>query len=326
MKVDPPDISVVIPAYRAEAFIARAIQSALDQPDVSPEIIVVVDGVFDRTPAIAATFPKTKVLVNETNQGAPAARNRGLAAATAPFVEFLDADDFLEGPMLSCLLAISRQNQLDIAFGPGVSQSTDGRREEIRAPTSADPMGIIREWLCGRFLPPCSILWRVSFLRRIGGWREGLVRNQDGELVWRALLAGAKPGYSHKGAGIYVQHQAQIRITARRDAQALQSTLRILDWLLSELESSGRLDGPMRRVLVGHLYGGMCQGFLWGHDDVAIEFEDRWRRLGGHRHQGTLLHRFASNVVGLKRKQKFSNRIRGAREQVARSLHALGNG
>jgi glycosyltransferase involved in cell wall biosynthesis len=309
MKPDAPDISVVIPAYRAEAFIGRAIQSVLDQPGVNPEIIVVVDGVFDRTPDIAAKFPKTNVLVNDTNLGAPAARNRGLAAATAPFVEFLDADDFLEGPLLSGLLAVCRRDNLDIAFGPGVSQSTDGGREEIKAPASADPMGIIREWLSGRFVPNCSVLWRTSFVRRIGGWKEGLLRNQDAEVVWRGLLEGARLGYSRKGAGVYVQHGEQSRITARRDAQVLISRLRIIDWLLSELESNGRLDEPMIQSLVGHVYGGMRKSFFWGHEEVARECEHRWRRLGGHRHQGTWLHRFASNLIGLRRKEKLSSQL-----------------
>ncbi len=323
MAAQVPDLSVVIPAYRAEAFIGRAIRSVLDQPDVKPEIIVVVDGVFDRTPEIAATFPRTTVLVNENNRGAPAARNRGLAAACAPFVEFLDADDFFEGPLLSGLLAVSRQEELDIAFGPGVSQSTDGRREEIKAPASADPMGIIREWLSGRFVPNCSVLWRVSVLRRIGGWKEGVLKNQDGELVWRALLADAKVGYSHKGAGVYVQHHGHGRITARRDAQVLLSSLRIFDWLFSELESNGRLDKPMIKSLAGHVYGGMRQSFFWGHEEVARECEHRWRRLGGHRHQGTWLHRFASNLIGLRRKEKLSSQLASLKLVVRRMFRHL---
>jgi glycosyltransferase involved in cell wall biosynthesis len=87
-------VTVVIPAYHAERFIARAIQSVLDQPGIDPEIIVVVDGLVDRTADIARSFPKTRVVINEVNQGAPAARNRGLALAQAPYVMFLDADDW----------------------------------------------------------------------------------------------------------------------------------------------------------------------------------------------------------------------------------------
>jgi glycosyltransferase involved in cell wall biosynthesis len=310
MRSGAPDISVVIPAYRAEAFIGRAIRSALDQPGVRPEIIVIVDGIFDRTPDIAAQFPTAEVLINGANQGAPAARNRGLSVASAPFVLFLDADDFVEGPLLRGLLAVARRDDLDLVLGRGLRQWTDGRREEIAAPTSRDRMGILREWLSNRFVPSCSVLWRGSFLRGIGGWKGGLVKNQDGELVWRALLAGSRVGYSHEGIGIYVQHKGQGRVTAGRDAAKLRSILQNADWLVSELEKNGKLDESMRRALVGHLYGNMCQSFLWGHGDIATEFEARWRQLGGRRHQGSWLHRAASNILGLRRKQKLSNQIR----------------
>jgi glycosyltransferase involved in cell wall biosynthesis len=310
MPAEAPDISVIIPAYRAETFIGRAIQSVLDQPDVTPEIIIVVDGVYDRTPEAAAQFPMAKVLVNETNQGAPATRNRGLAVANAPFIEFLDADDFVEGPLLCGLLTVAVQNDLDLMFGRAFRQWIDGRREEIAAPRSGDNMGILREWLSGCFVPPCSVLWRASFLRSIGGWKEGLVKNQDGELVWRALLAGSRVGYSHEGSGIYVQHQGSTRITAGRDAAKLRSILQAADWLVSELVENGKLDEPMRRALIGHVYGGMCQSFLWGYGDIAAEFESRWRQLGGRRHQGSWCHRVASNILGLRRKQKLSNLIR----------------
>jgi len=310
MTAESADISVVIPAYKAEAFIGRAIQSVLDQADVDPEVIVVVDGVFDCTPEIATQFPNTKVLVNETNQGAPVARNRGLAEATAPFVGFLDADDFLEGPLLSGLLHIAVRDGLDLVFGRGLWQRPDDRRAAIPAPTSKDPMGIIGEWLSGRFVPNCCILWRASFLRGIGGWKDGIVKNQDGELVWRALLADARVGYSFEGSGIYVQHQAQSRIGARRDAARWHSILEVADWLTSELASRGQLDEAMRQTLIGHLYGSMCQSYLWGADDIAAEFELRWRRLGGRRHQGSWLHRLGANVLGLRRKQRLSNQIR----------------
>jgi glycosyltransferase involved in cell wall biosynthesis len=310
MATDAHDLTVVIPAYKAEAFIARAITSVLEQPDVRPEIIVVVDGVCDGTAEIAGRFPCVTVLVNETNQGAPGARNRGLAAATAPFVLFLDADDYVEGSLLHGLLAVAMRDDLDLGFGRGFWQLSDGRREVIAAPTSRDDMGILREWLSDRFVPPCSVLWRASFLRGIGGWKEGLVKNQDGELVWRALLAGSRVAYGQAGSGIYVQHQGQTRITAGRDAAKLRSILQTADWLISELEKKGKLDEPMRRALIGHLYGGMCQSFLWGHDDVGTEFETRWRQLGGRRHQGSWLHRVASNILGLRRKQKLSNLIR----------------
>src|SRR5713101_7558887 len=70
-----PLVSIIIPVYNTEAFVADAIQSALDQTWPAKEIIAVDDGSTDR--------------------GAGAARNRALSEAQGEFIQYLDADDFL---------------------------------------------------------------------------------------------------------------------------------------------------------------------------------------------------------------------------------------
>jgi glycosyltransferase involved in cell wall biosynthesis len=88
-----PLISVVIPAWRAERTIARAIRSVLAQTVAVDEIIVVDDGSPDDTAAAVAPFGDRVRLVRQANAGASAARNTGVAAARGDLVGFLDADD-----------------------------------------------------------------------------------------------------------------------------------------------------------------------------------------------------------------------------------------
>ena len=90
-----PDVSFVIAAYNAETSIARAIESALAQQDVSVEVVVVDDCSRDRTLEIARSFPpaQMKVIALEQNRGPGGARNAGLAAATGRWVAVLDSDD-----------------------------------------------------------------------------------------------------------------------------------------------------------------------------------------------------------------------------------------
>src|SRR5947207_1263812 len=112
-----PLVTVVIPAYRAEGTIARAIKSVQAQPGVVCEIIVVIDGNIDRTAEIAASFEHVRVLVNRMNQGAPAARNRGLFGASSDYIMFLDADDYIQPPLLEAVLKTIQQTNTDICFG-----------------------------------------------------------------------------------------------------------------------------------------------------------------------------------------------------------------
>lgn len=92
-----PDVGVIIPAHNAEATIARAVQSALTEPECC-EVIVVVDGATDGTAAAARAADdgsgRLKVIELAQSGGPAAARNLALAEGRAPWVCPLDSDDF----------------------------------------------------------------------------------------------------------------------------------------------------------------------------------------------------------------------------------------
>ena len=85
-------VSVIIPAYNAEAFIGDAIESVCRQSFGAEEILVVDDGSRDGTAGRAGSYPRVRVIRQE-NAGVSAARNRGIREASCPLVAFLDADD-----------------------------------------------------------------------------------------------------------------------------------------------------------------------------------------------------------------------------------------
>jgi glycosyltransferase involved in cell wall biosynthesis len=87
-------ISIIIPAYNVQDYVAEAISSALSQTLQHVEVIVVDDGSTDETANIVRAFndPRLK-LVRQANGGLSAARNTGLRYASAKYIGFLDADD-----------------------------------------------------------------------------------------------------------------------------------------------------------------------------------------------------------------------------------------
>jgi glycosyltransferase involved in cell wall biosynthesis len=90
-----PSISVIMPVHNREAVVGRAIESVLTQDFGAFELIVVDDGSTDGTPNVveAITDRRLKCLRLPVNAGGNAARNRGIEAATAPLIAFLDSDD-----------------------------------------------------------------------------------------------------------------------------------------------------------------------------------------------------------------------------------------
>ncbi|HEX5852076.1 MAG TPA: glycosyltransferase, partial [Solirubrobacteraceae bacterium] len=87
-----PSVSVIVPVYMGERFLADALDSVAAQTYAPLETIVVDDGSPDRSAEIAAGRPGVR-LIRQKNQGVAAARNAGLAAARGELLAFLDQDD-----------------------------------------------------------------------------------------------------------------------------------------------------------------------------------------------------------------------------------------
>lgn len=89
-------VSIIIPVYNAERFIAETIHSAINQTYKNIEIIIIDDGSTDNSYLIAKSFENKMItVVWQKNSGASAARNYGLSLAKGKFIQFLDADDLI---------------------------------------------------------------------------------------------------------------------------------------------------------------------------------------------------------------------------------------
>ncbi len=131
-----PRISVIIPAYRAAATIARAVESVLAQTVRAAEILVVDDGSPDDLAAALAPYGKRVTLVRQPNGGAASARNLGIERARGDFIAFLDADDYWEPEKLEWQLAVfERHPELGLVAGQYSVQQPDGvkRRAGLRS-------------------------------------------------------------------------------------------------------------------------------------------------------------------------------------------------
>ena len=113
-----PKISVIIPVYNAEKYLAECINSILDASDISIEILIVNDGSTDSSPKIcdefAAQDSRIKVFHRE-NSGPANARNYALNISQGEWVTFVDADDSVEKGYFDCL-DYKRYSKYDLIF------------------------------------------------------------------------------------------------------------------------------------------------------------------------------------------------------------------
>ncbi|MES2176677.1 MAG: glycosyltransferase family A protein [Gemmatimonadota bacterium] len=110
-------VSVIIPMYNAERYVAEAVESVLTQTLRPKEVIVVDDGSTDRGHEVIAQFRDVRY-VHQDNAGTGPARNTGVALAQGEFLAFLDADDLWEADKLAWQVATLRADtSLDMVFG-----------------------------------------------------------------------------------------------------------------------------------------------------------------------------------------------------------------
>ncbi len=112
------DVSVIIPVYNGEKFLAEAVESVRRQNHQPLEIIIVDDGSTDSTAKIAAGFQGNVRYAYQSNGGPAAARNRGLRMAAGNVIAFLDVDDVWSENKLGLQLGYFEINpSLEIVLG-----------------------------------------------------------------------------------------------------------------------------------------------------------------------------------------------------------------
>lgn len=124
-----PLISVIIPAYNAQSWIAACCQSVFEQTYSNWELIIVNDGSEDQTREILSSLKSQKeniLVIHQENSGVSKARNVGIDAANGDYIMFLDADDMLFPDALQLLYQKLLETDSDLAIGWKTNMREDG--------------------------------------------------------------------------------------------------------------------------------------------------------------------------------------------------------
>ena len=189
-------VSIVIPCYNAEQTIARCLDGLFAQTYGDLEIIAVDDGSTDGTPALLegsiAASPVPMEVIHQTNRGACAARNAGLAKAKGTYIQFMDADDELLPEKIAHQVQLAQASKLpDLIIGSSRTYRADGtlRDTDIQHPNDRDAWwDLMRHRLGGT--PPN--FWKRSMMEEVGGWNEAMASSQEYDLMFRFLQHDAR--------------------------------------------------------------------------------------------------------------------------------------
>ncbi len=189
------DVSVIIPCFNAAPTLEATIESVLTQQGVSFELILVDDGSTDNTLDICRAFQAHAIVLTGPNKGVSAARNRGIAQSTSPWIKFLDADDLLLPGILAVQFADANQQNASVSICDWVNVNIDGTPADGAAPDTLDWDKIARDsevaFASTEWAPPAAVLYSRSLVERIGGFREDLPVVEDARFLFDAARSAA---------------------------------------------------------------------------------------------------------------------------------------
>ena len=186
-----PTISVVVPAYNEERYIAEALDAVLAQTRQPLEVIVVDDGSTDRTLEVVAGYRDGVRVIEQENRGCPGAFDTGFREAKGDFIALCPADDVWEPRKLEWQQDLLADHpEVDVVFG-AASRFGLGRGDHVGPARTGvlDAAWFAREMYGRNLIADPSAVVRRSLYLELGGY-EPLV-GEDYEFWMRALASGA---------------------------------------------------------------------------------------------------------------------------------------
>lgn len=226
MKDAEPTVSVIIPSYNCELYIAETLESILDQTFRGIEIIVVDDGSTDKTRQIVASYGAPVRIITQSNAGVCAARNRGIREAAGQYICLMDHDDYWFPEKLALQLEqMHRHPEVGLVYSTfawwnpdenGVFPAPANYRDETPG-TAVDEE--FSGWIYHLLLLDCWVLTSSALIRaevfdKCGAFDESLPYSEDWDLWLR--IAREYPFIKlKKPLTLYRQHPRQGNLIAR---------------------------------------------------------------------------------------------------------------
>ena len=163
-----PLVSIIIPLYNVEKYIAKCLESVSAQSYSNYEVIIVDDGSTDSSASIAKEYVERDSrfnIITQKNTGVSTARNTGLERASGDYVVFIDADDFIAPDYLDYMLGLCCQSGSDFCLSKNAFTQTGEKQIEKDEIAILSPEQAVALLLSPRVIVGCwNKIYRRSFL------------------------------------------------------------------------------------------------------------------------------------------------------------------
>ena len=281
-------MSILIPAYNAQKFIAASVSSALAQNWDQKEIIIVDDGSADNTASIAKTFESKYVkVVTQGNSGASAARNTALRHAQGDYIQWLDADDLLAPDKISTQLRAAESGTTSrVLLSGAYAEFTVQPYHATFTPNALwqdlEPIDFfLTRFTRNLWMSNCAWLVSRKLTDLAGSWDERLSLDDDGEYFARVVTKCERIKFVPEARVYY--RRASIgslsRSVSDKACESLFLSLRLCISYLRSLEDSDRTRAASLKFLQTCIDLADC--FYPDKEDLFRRVCELGRELGG---------------------------------------------
>lgn len=211
-------LSVIVPIYMMEKYIAKTIKSLINQTYKEFELILVNDGSTDNSVQIATeTLKSTDItykVIDQENSGLGIARNTGLAQAKGDWVLFLDSDDIITSNTLKALLEVGEKNNSQVVFSgyKNILKYEQVKDNPSAVKTKSYSVNKIQKDFLKRkliILAP-GTLYKREFLIENNLFFGNLRWSEDQHFIWRVLSKAERIDYLEGVYYYYLHHENSI--------------------------------------------------------------------------------------------------------------------
>lgn len=266
------DISIIVPAYNAEKYISKCLDSLIKQTKKELEFIVINDGSVDHTEEIIKKYKDKRIkYFKNKNQGIGKTRNFGIEKSKSKYIMFLDSDDSLEKDACEKMYQKIESDRLDVVICDFYKEYENGNIEEIKTPyfensSLKDNPNIITEYLC----PWAKIYKRDLLIKNNIRFVENL-KYEDAPFVIESLCCAKKIGKLEECLNYYFIHGNSE--TTVRDKRCFD-IIKIIDKIRKYTKKKDYLKERINHLTVRILTNYTIQQRVQTDKKIGMEFID----------------------------------------------------
>jgi glycosyltransferase involved in cell wall biosynthesis len=257
-----PVVSVLMPVYNGERFLAAAIDSALAQTFQDLEVIVIDDGSTDRSAAIAADyaarFPDKVIVVSQANGGISLARNAGIGVARGRFLAVLDADDlWLPHHIAECVNVLEARSDVGLVHANIERIDADGTHRQAvqRYWNQFKTDAFATFYLRYEHISCPTVVFRRELVDQVGPFDAAFTRlGSEDRDMWLRCAAVSEIVFIDEVHACYRMHAAGVSRNLDRMHRSRMA--------LVEKFSKTPRGGPLRRRALAAAYRGLGEDML----------------------------------------------------------------